>query len=677
MPNLSSRPKKTSITRTRNGCHNCRRRRVKCDQRRPHCNACVRLALDCEGYNTRPRFQFHAQTGKPVEQTVRFAEWGPIYVPGSRSGGSPPSKTRTPTHAASPVLSSVFFTPYPDIVVNAPSTPETFENSAEIECFRLKGIASVFNCASATLYDKEPSCVGEKSYLLDLAHPTTLFPTSLASNNSKCMDEIYWHHWRTRVVEFLPQVFDHITATPPQFIPLKNVLLAVSSIHFARSVSSAVGEPGLQPRREAFMKNEHRLRSLNYYSTAMRLLADVMPTASADQAQDVFATLLLFHFVELDIGSFSGVLTHMDGMDKVLPFFRDQLTSTQLGKRLLSTWLTCRSLVVNRRISLAFADARHEVPSLWRLRTVDAVEDTLTALHTTSDTIIMILCEGIELSRKIILDFAVCRDIAFAQEGNRHPNFCSMLKHAGLPMSRSGVSQPELAAISEAYQNSLSDQRGRLEHWYSQLDDAELPIACSPSRPQHSRTIGGALLVPALKLRTHNSAMDYAYYAAARLLCSTDFWERIVDDQTSATTSLPSITEWELLILRIAAGLSFQDCDPTSKSSAIGIGSLLGFCAGWCPDRAVGNWVESYIRRLDNFGIEIDGTFPNSIVLRNLQEVIAMKQQSRDCYILSLLEPTNLDRDEIYRPGAHFGVAMCGKDWNTGLLWNSVLVLSL
>ncbi|KAH0843379.1 hypothetical protein AYO21_09937 [Fonsecaea monophora] len=38
------------------GCHNCSRRRIKCDQSRPKCNKCLRKGLDCPGYGIRYRF---------------------------------------------------------------------------------------------------------------------------------------------------------------------------------------------------------------------------------------------------------------------------------------------------------------------------------------------------------------------------------------------------------------------------------------------------------------------------------------------------------------------------------------------------------------------------------------------------------------------------------------------
>lgn len=55
------------------GCVTCRQRRVKCDETKPVCRACLRLGLDCAGY-ARPRLRFKDETvrymGKPPAQAT-------------------------------------------------------------------------------------------------------------------------------------------------------------------------------------------------------------------------------------------------------------------------------------------------------------------------------------------------------------------------------------------------------------------------------------------------------------------------------------------------------------------------------------------------------------------------------------------------------------------------------
>ena len=43
--------------RTKTGCHTCRTRRIKCDERKPECNNCIKSKRHCEGIplNAYPR----------------------------------------------------------------------------------------------------------------------------------------------------------------------------------------------------------------------------------------------------------------------------------------------------------------------------------------------------------------------------------------------------------------------------------------------------------------------------------------------------------------------------------------------------------------------------------------------------------------------------------------------
>ncbi|KIW10020.1 hypothetical protein PV08_11796 [Exophiala spinifera] len=44
------------MPKLKSGCHNCSRRRVKCDETRPHCNKCRAQGLECAGYGIEVRF---------------------------------------------------------------------------------------------------------------------------------------------------------------------------------------------------------------------------------------------------------------------------------------------------------------------------------------------------------------------------------------------------------------------------------------------------------------------------------------------------------------------------------------------------------------------------------------------------------------------------------------------
>ncbi|KAK6363881.1 hypothetical protein LTS17_012722 [Exophiala oligosperma] len=58
--------RKRWLGRTKTGCLSCRRRKVKCDERRPSCVNCVRLKIHCEGYDSGPRWMKPHPTTMPT-----------------------------------------------------------------------------------------------------------------------------------------------------------------------------------------------------------------------------------------------------------------------------------------------------------------------------------------------------------------------------------------------------------------------------------------------------------------------------------------------------------------------------------------------------------------------------------------------------------------------------------
>lgn len=126
----------TKITRTAGGCHTCKRRRKKCDQEKPHCRACLRLGLDCEGYEqkliwgngiasrgkfkgalipdpssqtttaaVRPRARSDAQVASVTQSVYTQSSTSPAAA--SLSSESPASVSRSEDAAAIPLMATM------------------------------------------------------------------------------------------------------------------------------------------------------------------------------------------------------------------------------------------------------------------------------------------------------------------------------------------------------------------------------------------------------------------------------------------------------------------------------------------------------------------------------------------------------------------------------------------
>lgn len=104
------------------GCVTCRQRRVKCDETKPFCRACLRLGLECAGY-VRPRLRFK-------DQTVRYLRNFPAQATRVSNGNQQSTKTvqntstilPNPSHSPQDLAVPFFLTYVTDIGRSVEST---------------------------------------------------------------------------------------------------------------------------------------------------------------------------------------------------------------------------------------------------------------------------------------------------------------------------------------------------------------------------------------------------------------------------------------------------------------------------------------------------------------------------------------------------------------------------
>ncbi|WYZ41216.1 hypothetical protein EsH8_V_000111 [Colletotrichum jinshuiense] len=90
--------KRNVTTRDRTGCVTCRARRSKCDEKKPSCNNCTRLNLECGGYATPIKFKDQTDLLKRKHGRKRRSKEPPTTI-------EPPSSSQTPDPEGSTLLS--------------------------------------------------------------------------------------------------------------------------------------------------------------------------------------------------------------------------------------------------------------------------------------------------------------------------------------------------------------------------------------------------------------------------------------------------------------------------------------------------------------------------------------------------------------------------------------------
>ncbi|PYI01887.1 C6 transcription factor [Aspergillus sclerotiicarbonarius CBS 121057] len=92
-----------SHRKTRSGCKNCKRRRIKCDETKPQCSNCIRHAIDCD---------FSSQSEDPSGSSAEGSPTGPspsdkldgsyTYIPSTSSNFKPPKRGHGPSSTTLP-----------------------------------------------------------------------------------------------------------------------------------------------------------------------------------------------------------------------------------------------------------------------------------------------------------------------------------------------------------------------------------------------------------------------------------------------------------------------------------------------------------------------------------------------------------------------------------------------
>lgn len=76
-------------TKSRRGCYNCKRRRIKCNERHPECNHCIKAGLRCEYPANIIQTTQRSPTSPSPQEMVNLRSTPGTFVSGSRPSGQP------------------------------------------------------------------------------------------------------------------------------------------------------------------------------------------------------------------------------------------------------------------------------------------------------------------------------------------------------------------------------------------------------------------------------------------------------------------------------------------------------------------------------------------------------------------------------------------------------------
>lgn len=586
----------------------------QCDERKP-CGLCMRLGVACEQVSL--TFEFRSGLGSSRSCTAEVRSVAPLYQR-SPSPSKPIAVTRpSSSHSrlSPPGIESgldIIFDsdnllnadaiPQPD--PDLPYAPETHNRVWEVH-------------SDSDLFD-EPLDLG-------IAEETSinLAPSSLPQQRTSDVVGFYMSIWRLHCLPALNLTFKSMETIRGQSSLITDTMATLAASRMSRKLPqrrffTSSDSPGFDFRPDY----GHEALSGELYGSALRKMSCWSPENFDLNPMLAFAALVLFSYVESSMGYFKGFYIHSQGIERLLKKSADRIFPHGAG--LLASWVEVKMQNWWRRAYFGVPEFFQDYcfsPLLHpEMQFISNTKSGRTA------TILWILCESHRINTAALI-------ACFArQEKSRQmrENTISKFVNNAIPVSEQPSIHSEIVAMIKMYSEKLDEWRvcfpdlAEIERNPNRLKRFDL------KRPENE----------AIYFSSHKLAMNMAYYVVARAMHCVGPLETFASASMHNIDNLYEETEaWIFILLRIAAGISWENC-VCLNAYIIGFAGLLLACALSSRSLETGLWIQEWLeKRLGQGGIE-EGNFPVFQILdavrlinrerRNGLDVVALFQTVDD-----------------------------------------------
>ncbi|KAL6885666.1 hypothetical protein GGI43DRAFT_419059 [Trichoderma evansii] len=608
------RPKKTNICRSRNGCKMCRQRRKKCDDQKP-CGLCMRLGVACE--QTFPTLEFRSVFGPSRSRKTGVRPVTSLYQPNPPScnfvaitGTSPKHWRRSPPRMGGG--SDTVFDPDSLLNVNMIPQPELcLFYDPKIH----NRVQEDYPCSD--LFE-EPLDLGSTESIL-----VSLGPSLLPQQRTSDVVRFYLNIWDVHCLPALNLAFKSMETIRSQSSLITDTIATLAASRLSRKLPQRrLLKPSDSLELDFRPDSGHEALSSELYGSALRKMSSWSPETFDSNPMLAFATLVLFCYVESSMGHFKGFYIHSQGVEKLLKKSANLLFPHGAG--LLAAWVEVKMQNWWRRAYFGVPEFFQDYFNPLLCPEMQFISNTTSGR---TATILWILCESHRLNTAALI-------ACWTKQGKNSPmlreNTASKLIDKATSASEQPIPFSELLVMIKIYSEKLDEWR------------APLPgLAEIKGNPSRLKRLD--LKSPeneAIYFSSHKFAMNMAYYVVARVMHSTG------PLQTFDSASIHNIDDlydeveaWIFILLRIAAGISWEDC-VCLNAYTIGFAGLLFTCALASRRLETGLWIQEWLKkRLDQGGIE-EGNFPVFQILdavrlinrerRNGLDVVALFQTVDD-----------------------------------------------
>ncbi|SPO01549.1 uncharacterized protein DNG_04222 [Cephalotrichum gorgonifer] len=401
---------------------------------------------------------------------------------------------------------------------------------------------------------------------------------------------------------------------------MTDIIVALSACRLSRiqpqgKLFNTSRSPGLCFRPDA----GHESLSHEHYGAVMRKVAWWDPQAFDANPNLGLAILVFFCYLESSMGNFREYRVHSDGAKKLMRSNPGWMI--RHGAGLLAAWVEVETQNYWRRVHFS-------TPSFhWSHGTQPPLgpqaESVLNPTSHPRATVLTILCETHRLNTAAV---ASCWDRCWGKDPQDGATAASI---------PAGSEQSDIALLLNLtlgeYATLLQVQSKKLDDWIAFLPEFyqdKGPHAAAPGRR--------GLDIQPLYFKSQASAMNFAYYVTARVMqCIGPLESFELTSHVDVDDKYEEAEPWILTLLRIAAGLDWEECVRLNVYT-IGFVSLLPDCIMRSRNPAVGLWMQDWLEeRLKGDAFE-EGNFPVFQVLDILRLVNRERADGRD--VVSLFQ---------------------------------------
>ncbi|KAM3512356.1 hypothetical protein MY11210_003995 [Beauveria gryllotalpidicola] len=390
-----------------------------------------------------------------------------------------------------------------------------------------------------------------------------------------------------------------LVRSSPLFV---DMMAAVSASRLSRTSPQRRLLMGPGMREQNFRPNP------GHESVSQEIYGSVMKKMSRWSAQDFsahpilgLAVITLFCLIESSMGSFQAFGMHYDGAISLIKDLAPR------GIAQLATLVEIRTQMWWRRVYFGTPDFHRNRPKV----SLDPVFSHVAGFESRRASILSILCESHRINNAAII---VHWDL-----------YC----HAGPGSLVGDESAGNLQQMMEPFAQKIRYEKDRLDAW-----DELFSLSGGVEDADMLHASAAPLQVRALHMPSHTEAMDFAYFIASRVLqCPGPLDSLCAQRSEEMRKRYTELESWIHLLLRVVAGMDWQDCVRYNMYT-IGITSLLLACLLRSHDPRVGLWCEKWLQGcLDDTSFE-EGNFPLFQTTRIIRLMNSQRSQERDVFAL-------------------------------------------